>query len=235
MKHYLPLLTILGLLVALSATTAAATAASSHKRPTKSPAHPSLRSNPFEFEEEDETEGEEEFAGEEEFEFEECLGAQEEFEDLDEEEGEEEEFEAACETELAKGAPDGAPFVTAPMVCMVRRAESTITAIPATNQVRLTVRYKTYAPTRVTVALKLKDKKGVVRIEHKVTHLGEKGVLHITTKLGSAVMARALKATEFDVGLQAPETPAICAADLEQRLHSVKHTSAKAPRVYSNR
>jgi hypothetical protein len=232
MKRYLPLLTILGLLVALSATTAAATAASSpSSRPDQSPAQLSFSGKPFETEEE----GEEfETAGEEEFEFEECVGAQEEFEDLDEEEGEEEEFEAACETELAKGAPDGAPFVTAPMVCMVRRAESTITAVPSTNQVRLTVHYKTYAPTRVTLSLKLRDKKGTVAIEHTTKHLGEKGVLHLTTKLGSAVMERALTASEFDVGLRAPETPGLCAADLEQRLHSVKHTSAKAPRVYAN-
>jgi hypothetical protein len=226
MKRSLPLLAILGLLVALVGSTAAT--AASPARPTQPPAHHLSLRGDFEFEE-----GEEE-AGEEEFEIEECEGAQEEFEDFDEIEGEEEEFEAACEDELTKGAAANAPFVTAPVVCQVRRAESTITALPATDQVRLTVRYRTYSPTRVTVALKLKDHKGAVGIEHTVKHMAAQGVLHITTKLGSAVMERALKATEFDVGLRAPETPGFCAADLEQRLHSVKHTGADTPRVYSN-
>jgi hypothetical protein len=228
MKRTLLLFAILGLLVALVGA-AAATAASS-PRPNPSSAHLALRGTAFEAEEE----GEEFEAGEEEFEIEECEAAQEEFEDLAEDEGEEEEFEAACEDELLKGAAKNAPFVTAPIACQVRRAESTITALPSTDQVRLTVRYRTYIPTRVTVALKLRDNKGSVGIEHTTKHFGGKGVLHITTKLGSAVMERALKATEFDVSLRAPETPGYCAADLEQRLHSVKHTAGKAPRVYTN-
>jgi hypothetical protein len=229
MKRTLPLLAILGLLVALVGA-AAATAASTTARPTSAAADLALGGPAFEFEEE----GEEFEAGEEEFEFEECEGAQEEFEDLAGEEGEEEEFEVACEDERNQGASKNAPFVTAPVACQVRRAESTITALPATDQVRLTVRYRTYIPTRVTVALKLRDRKGAVAIEHTTKHMGSKGVLHITTKLGSAVMERALKATEFDVSLRAPETPGYCAADLEQRLHSVKHTAGNAPRVYSN-
>jgi hypothetical protein len=230
MKRTLPLIAVLGLLVALCASNAAT--AATPKRPSPSLAHLSLSGHPFEI---DEEEGEEEVeAGEEEFEFEECEGAIEEFEDEAESAETEEEFEAACEDEIFKGANANAPFVTAPIVCQVRRAESTITALPGTDQVRLTVRYRTYSPTRVTVGLKLKDKKGSVAIEHTIKHLAGKGVLHITTKLGSAVMERALKASEFDVALRAPETPGFCTADLTQRLHSVKHTAGDAPRVYSN-
>ena len=47
-------------------------------------------------------------------------------------------------------------------------------------------------------------------------------------------MDRAAAASEFDVSLRAPETPGYCAAALEQRLLSAKHTSARAPRVYAN-
>jgi hypothetical protein len=127
-----------------------------------------------------------------------------------------------------------APFVSAPAACQVRQAESTITTLPGSDEVRLSVRYQTYAPTEITVGLKLKDSKGSVAIEHATKHLGGKGILHLTTKLGSAVMDRAAAASEFDVSLRAPETPGYCADALEQRLLSVKRTSARAPRVYAN-
>ena len=57
--------------------------------------------------------------------------------------------------------------------------------------------------------------------------MGGKGVLRLTTKLGSAVMDRAVAASEFDVSLRAPKRPGYCADALEQRLLSVKHTSAQ--------
>lgn len=225
MKRYSPLLLILVLIGALAASQAAFATASPLAAPTPSTL-PHLTPS---------DEGEEFEAEEGEFEFEECEAAAEEFEFEAEEEAEEEvEFEAeACGEEEATKNKNAA-FVTAPVACQVRRAESTITTLPDSDQVRLSVRYLTYAPTRVTVALKLKDNKGSIGIEHTTKYMGAHGVLHITTKLGSAVMERALKASEFDVALRAPETPGYCAEALEQQLHSVKHTGARAPRVYSN-
>jgi hypothetical protein len=228
MKRYSPLLMLLVLLGALAASQAAT--AASPARPTPTFAHPTLRDNPAEFEEE-------EFEAEEdEFEFEECEASAGEFEFETGEEFEEEELEASCGDEgaTAKVKAKGAPFVTAPAACQVRQAESTITTLPDSDQVRLTVRYETYAPTQVTVGLKLEDRKGSVAIEHTTKHMGGKGVLHITTKLGTAVMERASTASEFDVSLRAPETPGFCAGALEQQLHSVKHTDSRAPRVYSD-
>jgi len=231
MKRYSPLLLLLALLGALVVSQVAA-AAASPARPTSTFAHPTLR---------DAAEPEEEFEAEEvEFEFEDCESGAEEVE-FEFDEGEEEEFEEEDELEegcgnggAAKASKKGAPFVTAPAACQVRQAESTITTLPASDQVRLTVRYQTYSPTSVTVGLKLKDHKGAVAIEHATKHMGGKGVLHLTTKLGSAVMDRAALASEFDVSLRAPETPGYCADALEQRLLSVKHTSARAPRVYAS-
>ena len=224
MKRSFTLLLLLALL-GVFVVSQVATAAASPARPTSTFAQPTLRDAEAE---------------EVEFEFEACESAAEEFE-LEFEEGEEEEFEEEDEHEegcadggAAKAAKKGAPFVTAPAACQVRQAESTITTLPASDQVRLTVRYQTYSPTSVTLGLKLKDSKGAVPIEHATKHLSAKGVLHITTKLGSAVMDRAVAANEFDVSLRAPETPGYCADALEQRLLSVKHTSARAPRVYAN-
>jgi hypothetical protein len=233
MKRYSPLLMLLGLLgaLAISQVTAAAAAPA---RSNSIFAHPTLRDD----------EVEEEFEAEEvlsEFEYEDCESADEpepEFDEFEEKEEVEEEVEPEAEDcadgSAAKASKKGASLVTAPAACQVRQAESTITTLPASNEVRLTVRYQTWSPTPVTVGLRLKDHKGAVAIERATKHLGGKGVLHLTTKLGSAVMDRAAAASEFDVSLRAPETPGFCAAALEQRLRSVKHTSVGAPRVYAD-
>lgn len=224
MKRYSPLLLIL---ILIGASAASQTASATTPAPAV-PTTPSLHRLALA---DDEEEGEEfELEGEEELEL--CEAPGEEFEEEEEEEFEIETEE--CGEEEAGKKDKNATFVTAPVACQVRRAESTITVLPATDQVRLTVRYLTYAPTHATVSLKLKDHKGSVGIEHTSKHLGSQGVLQITTRLGSALMDRALKATEFDVSLRAPETPAYCAGALEQDLHSVKHTGAGAPRVYSD-
>jgi methionine-rich copper-binding protein CopC len=235
MKRYSPLLMLLVLLGVLAVSQVAT--AASPTRPTSTFAHPTLRDD-AEAEDEDELEAaEDEF----EFEFEECgSGAEDEFE-FDEEEGEEweeEEFEEVdCADNGGKGtkaAPKGAPFVTAPAACQVRQAESTITTLPGSDAVRLDIRYQTWSPTPVTVGLKLKDHKGSLALEHASKRLAGKGVLHLTTKLGASAMDRAAAASEFDVSLRAPQTPAYCAGALEQQLHSAKSTSARASRVYSN-
>jgi hypothetical protein len=230
MKRYSPLVLILVLILLCAAVVSPATEAA-----TATPATPTLTGlHHLTLDDEEEGEEFELEGGEEELEL--CEASAEEFEFDLEEEAEEEEFELeedGCgEEETDKKAPNS-NFVTAPAACQVRRAESTITTLPATDQVRLTVRYLTYAPTRVIVGLKLKDRIGGVGIEHATKHLGSHGVLQTTTKLGSAVMERAMKATEFDVSLRAPETPGYCADALEQQLHSVKHTGADRPRVYS--
>lgn len=232
MTRYFPLIAILGLLGAMAGTQAAT--AASPSRPTPTFAHPTLHDDAAESEEEEaeEAEAEEDEAG-----FEECEASAAEFEfEPGEEEVEEEEFEASCDDEeaAAEGKSKGGPFVTAPAACRVSQAESTITALPAANRVRLTIRYRTYAPAQVIVGLKLKDRKGSVGIEHATRHLGGKGVLHLTTRLGTAIMERALAATEFDVSLRVPATPGFCLGALEQRLHSVKHTGGRAPRVYKD-
>lgn len=220
MKRYLPLLAAL-LLILVAVPTfsqAAPPAASTLAKPTV----PSLA--PRDADESDELEDEEEIdeceAADGDFEFED-----EEFEDS---EGEEEEFEVEdCEDQAQK--KPGA--VTAPEACRVRSAESSITTLPDSNRVQLTVHYLTYKPATVSVDLKLKDGKGSLKIDSTTKHLGKKGVLHLTTKVPDAVMERAAKAKEFDVALRAQQTPAYCGDMLEQQLRS-KHPVGDA-RVYT--
>jgi hypothetical protein len=223
MKRYSTLFLILVLLDAL---TLSQTASADSSTSPAAPTFPQLSLRAPEPEEAEEFEAEE---GEE-SEYEECEATAEEFEFEEEEfeEVEEFEFEAECGEEEAKS--NGA-FVTAPPACLVRRAESSITMLPASDRVVLTVHYLTYSPSTVTVGLKLKDHKGTLTIEHATRHLGAKGVLRLTTKLGDAVMERAAKATEFDVSLRAANTPGFCGGLLEQQLKS-KHPVGKA-RVYT--
>lgn len=227
MKRYSLLLTLLLVLLAVPTISQAAPSAS----PAKGPTIPNLALRDAEPEEDEEFEVEVE-----EIEVEECEGADGIFEfegeEFEEEETGEEEFEVEveeCEEEAKKA--NGA--VTAPEECRVRSAESSITTLPNSGRVELTVHYLTYTPSTVSLGLKLKDHKGSLKIEDATKHLGRKGVLHVTTKLSDAVMERAAKATEFDVALRAPKTPGYCGGMLEQKLQA-KHPAGNA-RVYTQR
>jgi hypothetical protein len=224
----LPLLTLILVLCALpTLAQAAPSAASSAKKPTV----PHLAPRDSEKEEDEEFEGEVE-----EIEIEECEAAEGIFEfeeeEFEGEEAEEEEFEIEeCEEVQKSKKKPGA--VTAPEECRVAQAESSITTLPNSDRVELTVRYLTYKPSTVSLGLKLKDGKGSLKLESTTKHLAKKGVLHLTTKVSDAVMDRAAKATEFNVALRAPKTPGYCGTMLEQQLQA-KHLVGDA-RVYTQR
>jgi hypothetical protein len=233
MKRYSPLLLVLALFGSLAVSQAAAAAATPSEAPISqlSATTPILSGPVFE-------ETEEEFEEEEgeEFETEECQAAFEDeelFGELEEEEeAEEEELEfeeEGCEESGKEGANG---TVTAPAACLVRRAESTITTLPGSDRVDLTVRYATWSPAAVSVELKLKDGKGTLGLEHATKHFGLGGTLHLSAKVGDAVMERAAKAKEFDVSLRAAKTPGFCGNLLEQQLKTSKPVGRA--RVYSD-
>jgi hypothetical protein len=224
MRRYSPLLLILVLIGSLAVSQAASAASTAAPLASGTPL---LLVPAAEPEEEFEGEFEGEFEVAEEIEFEACEATAEDLEFAELEEAEEEEFEEEaeeCEEEGKKSK--GSTFVTAPAECLVNRAESTITTLPATDKVRLTIHYKDYSPTAVAIGLRLKDHKGSLVLERTTKHLGRSGTLHLTTKLGEAEMERALKAREFDVELRAAGTPGYCSDMLEQHL-LVKHSAAK--------
>lgn len=229
MRRYSPLLMILVLLGSLAASPAALAAATNRLAPTAATA-----SAAFEIEEEAEEGEEEEFEVVEEIEFEACEATAEDLEFAEMELGEEEEFEEEveeCEEEQAKKSKGKA--VTAPAACTVRRAESTISTLPGSDKIRLTIRYQGDESAAVAIQLRLKDHKGSLALERTTKHLGKNGVLHLTTKLGAAEMERALKAREFDVGLRAAGTPGYCSDMLEQHLSTKHSVGAHGASVYS--
>jgi hypothetical protein len=216
------LFTTLSLFVLVGASAAAQFASASSSSPPS--ASPALRiALGAEGEGEEETSFESDESGA-------CESAAEEVEEWEVSEADEETEleEEAGEECVEEVETSGKAFVTGAPACLVRRAESKIATLPATDQVRLTTRYRTYSPAQVSLGLKLKDRKGSLTIVHTTKHLGAGGVLRLTTKLGAAAMSRALKANEFDVSLHAAGTPASCAHELEQRLHTVKHGAGGA-------
>ncbi len=229
MKRYAPLL-LLTLLLALVVVPTLSQTATAAPALSKKPTIPHLALRGAFTQEDEEFEGEAEG-----IEIEECEAAESIFESEDEEKFEEdeenEEFETEveeCEEEVLK---KNGTAVTAPEECRVRQAESSITTLPNSNRVQLTLRYLTYKPSTVSLGLKLKDGKGSLKIEGTTKHLGKKGVLHLTTKVSDAVMDRAAKAKEFDVALRATNTPGYCGGLLEQQLKA-KHPVGNA-RVYT--
>jgi hypothetical protein len=231
MKRYLPLPLLTLLLVLFALPTIAQAAPTAAPALSKKPTVPHLALRDAGTEEDDEFDGEAEEIEIEECEAEGSFGFEDEGEEFEEVE-EDDEFEVEeCEEEALKKKNGAA--VTAPEECRVGSAESSITTLPNSNRVELTVRYLTYKPSTVSLGLKLKDGKGSLKIEDTTKHLGKKGVLHITTKVSDAVMERAAKATEFDVALRAPKTPGYCGSMLEQQLRA-KHPAGNA-RVYTQR
>lgn len=225
MRRYFSVLVILALLGSTAVTPAAVAAATS--QPAPSAPVPARASAP-----EPEEEGEEEFEVVEEIEFEACEATEEDLEFAEMEEAEEEELEEEL-AECEEAAKSKGKAVVAPAACLVRRAESTITTLPGSDRVLLTVRYKNESSAPVAIGLRLKDHKGSLALERTTKHLGHNGVLHLSLKLGEAEMERALKAHEFDISLRAPNTPGYCSNLLEQHLsaHSAK---AHGSRIYSS-
>ena len=163
MRRYSPLLLILVLLGSLAVSQGAFAA------PTTSPPAPTTTppSRAAAVPEEEGEFGEEELEVGEEFELEACEAAADEIEFGKMEEAEEEELEAeveACEEAAEQGKKKNTgpvqSFVTAPAECLIQRAESTITTLPGTDHLLLTVHYKNYSPTAVAIGLRLKDQKG---------------------------------------------------------------------------
>ena len=231
MKRYAPFPLLILMLALFAIPTLSQAAPTATSTPARKPNVPNLAPRASAAEEEDE-----EFEGEvDEIEIKECEAAEGlfEFEEEELEAEEEDEVEVEeCEEEVQKSKKK-AGAVTAPEQCRVREAESSITTLPGSDRVALTVHYLAYEPSTVSLELKLDDGKGSLKIENTTKHLGKKGVLRLTTKVSDAVMDRADNAKEFNVALRAPNTPGYCGSMLEQQLKA-KHPVGNA-RVYTQR
>jgi hypothetical protein len=171
--------------------------------------------DPFEFEfEEDEPEGDESEldAGSSE-------AGDDEGDAADECEFDDEAAEEACEERLEEEEIEEAEAEE----CRLETAEATVAAIPGRNQLRLTVRYRAFAPSAVAVALELRGAKGALELGTETARFGRSGTLHSERTLSDSQMARAMAAREFIVGLQAIDTPDFCSDAFERHLTARQH------------
>lgn len=94
--------------------------------------------------------------------------------------------------------------------CVVEDATAKLVPHPGNDTVELAIRYESFAPAAVVVEARLRGPKGKLRLGADHTHLRRTGVYRKTFVLGKKKMARALGAREFEVELQALNTPRYC-------------------------
>jgi hypothetical protein len=148
--------------------------------------------------------------------------AGEEGEESDDCEFEDEALEEACEEAEEEREVEGAEAEE----CRLESAEATVAAVPGRNQVRLTVRYRTFEPSAVAIDLGLRGGRGALDLGTDTVHFGRAGALHTAQTLTDPQMARAMAAREFTVGIHALNTPSFCADDFERHLTARKGSGA---------
>jgi hypothetical protein len=154
---------------------------------------------------EDEEAGDEAEAGNDEGDEAEEAGEAEFCEAEDEEEEEEQLCEEGLEAEEAEG-------------CKLDDASASVAAAAGAEEVRLTVHYKAFEPTPVTVDARLLGSKGGLHLGSKHVRFLRSGVYRDSFGLSPRQMTKALAAHEFEVDLHAAGTPADCALHLSSRV-----------------
>ncbi len=135
-----------------------------------------------------------------------------------EEEGEgEEESEEEAEEDEEEEFED-AHALPLPEECNLRSAEPSVAIELAHGEVRLTLRYAAEESTRADVAYWLKGSKGSLQLGSASRHLGEHGVIHLSSHPDEREMVKVRAARAFLVSLDLPEVPSRCNRYLTLRL-----------------
>lgn len=108
--------------------------------------------------------------------------------------------------------------------CVLEDATARVSANPGNESVALTIRYEANAPASVAIDTRLRGNKGNVHLGASRTHFRRSGTFRDTFVLGEKRMERVLAAREFDIELQAVDTPRYCRFDLNGALHRAKRS-----------
>jgi hypothetical protein len=106
--------------------------------------------------------------------------------------------------------------------CLLKKASATVTANPGKSRLRLTVRYTTLKPATVNVEAGLRGSKGVLFLGSEHSRFRRSGVYRDTFQLSEKKMKKALAARDFEVELQAVNTPASCRVELTAKRDGAK-------------
>ena len=108
--------------------------------------------------------------------------------------------------------------------CVLEDATARVSANPGNGSVALIVRYEADAPSSVAVDARLTGGKGGVHLGADHARFRRAGTFRDTFVLGEKRMERVLAAREFEVELQAVNTPRYCRLDLNGALHRAKRS-----------
>lgn len=108
--------------------------------------------------------------------------------------------------------------------CVVEDATAKLAANPGNGTVALTIRYRAYHPTSVAIDTRLRGGKGSVHLGASHARFRRAGTFRDTFVLGERRMERVLAAREFEVELQAVNTPRYCRLDLSGALPRAKRS-----------
>lgn len=106
--------------------------------------------------------------------------------------------------------------------CVIANATAKVAALPGKDSVALSIRYRSYFPASVAIEARLRGGKGSVRLGASHTRFRRSGTFRDTFVLGEKRMERVLAAREFEVELQAVNTPRYCQLDLNGALRRAK-------------
>jgi hypothetical protein len=134
------------------------------------------------------------------------------------------EIEGSCaeETEEVEGC-EAEASQEGPQECLLSSVDATVLTKPASDRVRLVVRYSTFSPATVGVALSLRGGKGSLNLGTDTARFGRSGVFRQTAHLSEKQMAKVVVATEFRVRVRAVNTPSYCHRFFDRRLTGKRH------------
>lgn len=144
-------------------------------------------------------------------------GDESEAEAGEDEEAESEEGEACGPEEEAEEPCEEVDESEEAEQCVVEDASAAVTIGANSDQVRLTIRYRSSEPATVAIDTSLRGGKGSLHLGSDHARFGRAGAFHGSFRLDRKQMSRALAAREFEIDLHAVGTPADCELRLATR------------------
>ncbi len=141
-------------------------------------------------------------------------------------EDEAEEDESASEEACELGDEEACKEVEAEEVegCVLEDATARVSPQPGNDTVQLVVHYTSFAPAPVSIDARLRGPHGHLHLGAEHAHFRRAGVFRDTFVLSEKEMERALSAREFEVELQALNTPRYCRLELNGAPHRAKRS-----------
>jgi hypothetical protein len=108
--------------------------------------------------------------------------------------------------------------------CAIKDATAKVVANPGKGSVGLTIRYRSFFPASVAIDARLRGSKGRVHLGASHTRFRRAGIFRDTFVLGEKRMERVLATREFEVEVQAVNTPRYCQLELNGALPRAKRS-----------